>query len=311
MNTASSAWYIRGEGNKPLGPFATEKLIESWHTRRLDPNTLCWQEGMANWLPLAVVEPFASTMRAERRSARLRILRLVAVGLLIIVVLAAVAGIGYLWWTESAMVARAEQLIAAEHYEEASTLLEPLAKQCYFFRRRAGYLLALGLARQFASASKVEDAGDDLLADAKKQFGELFAASPKWREQAKSDLAGIIGAVPSRVPGSLERSVQLAGFLSAMQLADRKQLANELLSKAKGIWADPQRGPEQADGEAVAWIVNGDTALVDDVLLRLSRTHPALRRTSIREWHVYSTGSAAGRRWPGCSGLALLIAPIN
>ena len=78
------------------------------------------------------------------------------------------------------------------------------------------------------------------------------------------------------MPGSLERSVQLAGFLSAMQLADRKQLANELLSKAKGIWADPQRGPEQADGEAVAWIVNDDTALVDDVLAAIVSDTPGV-----------------------------------
>ena len=99
-----------------------------------------------------------------------------------------------------------------------------------------------------------------------KQFGELFAASPNWREQAKSDLAGIIGAVPSHVPGSLERGVRLADFLSAMQLADREQLANELLSKAKGIWADPKCEPKQADGETVAWIVNGDAALLDDVV---------------------------------------------
>ena len=221
---------------------------------------------MAEWLPLAAVEPFASTTRAERRSARLRILRRIAAGLLIIVALAAVAGIGYRWWTESAMVARAEQLIAAERYEEASTLLEPLAKQSYFVRRHAGYLLALGLARQFASASNVENAGDDLLDDARKQFGELFATSPNWREQAKSDLAGIMGAVPSHVPGSLERCVRLAEFLLAMQLADRKQLANELLGKAKSIWADPKCEPKQSDGEAVAWIVNGDAALLDDVV---------------------------------------------
>jgi hypothetical protein len=295
MNTASSAWYIRGDGNKPLGPFAAEKVIEFWHTRRLDPNTLCWQEGMAHWLPLAVVEPFASTMRAERRSARQRILRRVVVGLPIIVVLAAVAAIGYFWWTESTMVARAQQLIAAEHYEEASTLLEPLAKKCYFFRRWAGYLLALGLARQFAAASKAEDATEDLLADAKKQFGELFAVSPKWREQAKSDLAGIIGAVPGDVPGCLERSVQLANFLSAMQLADRKQLANELLSKAKGIWGDSQRGPERADGKAIAWIVDGDAVFVEDVLAAIVSDTPSVeanldqRMECIEHW---------GHGWP-------------
>ncbi|MEX2285660.1 MAG: GYF domain-containing protein [Planctomycetaceae bacterium] len=130
MNTPSSTWYIWGEGNKPLGPFAPEQLIESWHARGLDPNTLGWQEGMAEWLPLAVLQPFASTMREERRSARLRNLRRIAVGLLIIVVLAAIGGVGYLRWTESAMIAHGKQLIAAGHYEEASTLLEPLTKQC-------------------------------------------------------------------------------------------------------------------------------------------------------------------------------------
>jgi len=73
MSTASSTWYIRGEGNKPLGPLAPEQLVESWHTGGLDPRTLCWREGMGQWLPLAEVEPFASIMRAERRFARLRI----------------------------------------------------------------------------------------------------------------------------------------------------------------------------------------------------------------------------------------------
>jgi tetratricopeptide (TPR) repeat protein len=310
MNTAASSytWYVQGNDGQPAGPFNTEQIIESWKVGRLTANTVCWHEGMANWLPLWQVEPFASTMREERRSARLRMFRRVAVGLLIIVVLAAITVIGYIWWTESTMIARANELIAAGHYEEASTLLESLAKQSYFFRRRASCLLAVTFARQFASASRAEDADDDLLADAREQFGELFAASPKWREQAKCDLAGIIGAVPSHVPGSLERSLQLAGFLSAMQLANRKQLASELLSKAKGIWADPQGGPEQAHGEAVAWIVSDDVALVDDILTAIVPDTPGVeadldqRMACIQHW---------GRGWPTLapllsSGLAKL-----
>jgi hypothetical protein len=112
----------------------------------------------------------------------------------------------------------------------------------------------------------------------------------KWREQAKSDLAGIIGVVPSGVPGSLERSVQLASFLSAMQLADRKQLAKKLLSKAKGIWGDPQRGPEQTHAEAVAWVVNDDAALVDEVLAVVVSDTPSVeadfnqRMACIQHW---------------------------
>ena len=190
MNTASSpcTWYIQGDGGQPAGPFNTEQIIQSWKAGRLTANTVCWREGMTNWLPLWQVEPFASTIRAGRRSARLRNLRRMAVGLLIIVVLAAITGVGYLWWKESTMVARAQQLIAAEHYEEASTLLEPMAKQCYFFRGRAGCLLAVNLVREFASVSRAEDVGDDLLADAKRQFGSFLQHRPNGASRRRPTL---------------------------------------------------------------------------------------------------------------------------
>ena len=63
MTTNSPSWYIPGEGKKPAGPFTTEQVIESWRAGRLNEKTLCWQEGMAKWLPLAQVEPFAATIR--------------------------------------------------------------------------------------------------------------------------------------------------------------------------------------------------------------------------------------------------------
>ena len=103
--------------------------------------------------------------------------------------------------------------------------------------------------------------------------------------------------------------MQLADLLSAMQLADRKQLANELLSKAKGIWADPQRGPDQANGEAVAWIVCDDTAPVDDVLAAIVSDTRSVeanfdqRMACIQHWvrgrpalaPLFGSGLASGR----------------
>lgn len=62
MSTQSASWYVRGEGNRPAGPYSTEELIESRRAGRLDANTICWCEGMTQWLPLAQVEPLAAAM---------------------------------------------------------------------------------------------------------------------------------------------------------------------------------------------------------------------------------------------------------
>ena len=63
MITNPASWYVPGEGKKPAGPFTAEQIVESWRAGRLNEKTLCWQEGMAKWLPLTQVEPFAATIR--------------------------------------------------------------------------------------------------------------------------------------------------------------------------------------------------------------------------------------------------------
>ena len=62
MSEQSHFWYVRGEGNQPAGPFTAEVIIESWQAGRLNANTICWREGMSQWLPLSQVEPFASAI---------------------------------------------------------------------------------------------------------------------------------------------------------------------------------------------------------------------------------------------------------
>ncbi len=62
MGEQRSSWYVRGKGNQPTGPFTAEELIQSVRAGRLDPNTICWCEGMSQWLPLSQMEPFASAI---------------------------------------------------------------------------------------------------------------------------------------------------------------------------------------------------------------------------------------------------------
>ena len=65
MSTQSGSWYIRGEGNRPTGPFTAEELIQSCRAGRLDASTICWREGMPQWLPLAQVEPFGPAVASS------------------------------------------------------------------------------------------------------------------------------------------------------------------------------------------------------------------------------------------------------
>ena len=65
MSSQSHSWYVRGDGNQPAGPFTAEELTQSCQAGRLDANTVCWREGMSQWLPMSQVEPFASAMSAS------------------------------------------------------------------------------------------------------------------------------------------------------------------------------------------------------------------------------------------------------
>ena len=66
MGEQATSWYIPGEGKQPAGPFTAEQLIQSWRAGRLDASTICWREGMSQWLPLSQVEPFASAIVSAR-----------------------------------------------------------------------------------------------------------------------------------------------------------------------------------------------------------------------------------------------------
>ncbi len=62
MSEQSHPWYVRGAAGQPAGPFSTEQVLESCRAGRLDADSICWHEGLAQWLALGEVEPFATVV---------------------------------------------------------------------------------------------------------------------------------------------------------------------------------------------------------------------------------------------------------
>ncbi len=68
MSNNPPSWYIPSESQKPAGPFTDEQIVESWRSGQLNEQTMCWREGMPQWLPLSQVDPFSNVIRvAEAR----------------------------------------------------------------------------------------------------------------------------------------------------------------------------------------------------------------------------------------------------
>ena len=45
MIAQSQPWYIRGEGDQPVGPYTGEQLIEACREGRVHPSTICCARG--------------------------------------------------------------------------------------------------------------------------------------------------------------------------------------------------------------------------------------------------------------------------
>lgn len=71
MASQSPSWYIVGESQNPVGPFTAEQLANSWREGRIGEKTMCWREGMTEWLPLTQVAPFASVAQPTSLSCQM------------------------------------------------------------------------------------------------------------------------------------------------------------------------------------------------------------------------------------------------
>lgn len=65
MNSADPVWYVPGKQKKPVGPYTADQVLQALGVRQLLPETLCWREGMGEWLPLSNIEPFAGAIRGQ------------------------------------------------------------------------------------------------------------------------------------------------------------------------------------------------------------------------------------------------------
>lgn len=70
MASDSPFWYVSAVGKQPSGPFTAGQIIEAVNADRLQATTLCWREGMPQWLPLAQVEPFAGVVGRTLSTSR-------------------------------------------------------------------------------------------------------------------------------------------------------------------------------------------------------------------------------------------------
>lgn len=66
MSQKDAVWYLPGEGSQAAGPYTADQIFESLSKDQTPTTTLCWQEGMDDWKPLAQVEPFASALAGTK-----------------------------------------------------------------------------------------------------------------------------------------------------------------------------------------------------------------------------------------------------
>jgi uncharacterized protein DUF4339 len=56
-------WFIPGRDRKPVGPYTTEQVLRALRIGRIKPQTVCWREGMAEWLPIEQVPALAHLLQ--------------------------------------------------------------------------------------------------------------------------------------------------------------------------------------------------------------------------------------------------------
>ena len=89
-----------------MGPFTAEQIVESWRAGRLNEKTLCWQEGMAKWLPLEQVEPLAAAIRPAAAPRKGGVFRRLAIQGVILAGIAIAGAVLYVYWQEASAFTR-------------------------------------------------------------------------------------------------------------------------------------------------------------------------------------------------------------
>jgi len=228
-NENDVAWYIPGQDDQPSGPYSADQISEWLGTGQIPETTLCWREGMPDWLPLTRVEPFAGELKHIKAAAKKKIYR-ISIAVFFVVCAIAVGVVVYLMIMGPPEVRNAKKLMAAELYTPAAQVLEqyvisnPLNDE-------AAYLLAIAKINEYAADKSGQFAFFRDSAEVKKILVRVFKADPKWIEKAKKDIASAIEMIPATTPDSLNRNLEISRLRAELNLADKKQLAVELMDK--------------------------------------------------------------------------------
>jgi hypothetical protein len=314
VDKANVVWYLPGPDQKPRGPYTAEQVVAAVRAGQIHAGTLCWREGMPQWLPvgqigelalsLASVQPRApvvppatspampsvvvgSESPAQQRSV---VGRLVSWGVLI-AVLGAAGTVGYIWFQESSAIRKAERLIAAGEFKEAVRLMKSLEPDAYVFGKKAEYLGSVASVKEFASSAEKADAED--LKRPKSHLEKLFAADESWRSLGSTDLADLLRLVPRSAPDAVSRGAALADLLQELGLAQAKPLAKDLLALAKEV-------AEKNSENTAGWM---DVAMATSILGRDDSLGGELLALilpgSEEKRQQFEQGAAAIRRWVG------------
>lgn len=260
MDEQKAVWYLPDEAGQPVGPYASNKILEQLSKGRMPESTLCWREGMPDWQPLAAVEPFAAEIKLTRSAARKRMFRIVIAISFVVCVIAA-AAVVYIIMMGPPEVRRAKEFIAAGLYTETSEVLGPYVNRNPL-NNEAVYLLAVANVNEYATA-KSDRAGllgsfmatKPPLEQAKELFARVFKADPEWIEKAKIDIADAALRIPSDAQDALNRNLEISRLQAKLNLADKKYLAGELLKKliSQGALQDRYNLHQEAALEILGW----------------------------------------------------------
>jgi hypothetical protein len=247
MSDPNAVWYLPGKGEKPAGPLNAEQIIQLCQAGKLPKGTLCWREGMPEWLPLAQVEPFATriglaavgaTAQAGVRSGGGHPLRRIIVLPLLVGCLVAAGVVGYGYRREHPAIGQARESLSEGDYDDASRVLRRVADSRFFGQERK-YLLAVVEVRQYASEKDDQRSRSDPLRRQKRSLKGVFPADEPWRRQAVSDFADTLADVPSTAPDVVTRSLMIASLLEELEMAD----LGGHLKKRQGTSRTRLRGP--------------------------------------------------------------------
>ena len=73
MSDSARSGYIRGENNQPVGPLQPRwKSSSLWLAGRLAAKTICWREGMTQWLPICRSNRLRQRLRRQVHIASIR-----------------------------------------------------------------------------------------------------------------------------------------------------------------------------------------------------------------------------------------------